>query len=302
MTTLQQPLQVPIVSCPLGKLYNKESIISYLLSSPGASPFGHEGDLIASHIRNFRDLTTLALTPNPSLASDPTALDPSNNLGSAESHPAALFVCPLSLREMNGSVRFVYRRPGGTVVSESSLKEMRRGGGEVDTRVDPVTGARDGEGEGEEEWVTLNPKGEEMDMMKVSWEARKIKEAQDKKAAKASKGDKKRKAVKDKDPSAAADATATAAGATDEIDSGPAKKKKLTLKEATSTPTGLEPSIHAGSSIPRLSATLAAALAEKKKTQSAAVQSLYAPKDRDMNHDKDGRSTWMTRGAFTRYA
>ena len=277
----------------MGKLYNKESIISFLLAPPGASPFGHEGHLIASHIRNLKDLTTLALTPNPSLTAAASAADAHNQLGSTESHPAALFVCPLSLREMNGSVRFVYRRPGGTVMSESSLKEMRKGEAQVDTRVDPVTGAVDEEGAHAEEWVTLNPKGDELDQMKVRWEASKLQDKEDKRAAKGGKGDKKRKPAKDKDATETATATATA---------GPAKKTKMTLKEATSTPTGLEPSIHAASSIPRLSATLAAALAEKKKTQSAAVQSLYAPKDQDMNHDKDGRSTWMTRGAFTRYA
>lgn len=275
-------------------MYNKEAIISYLLSPPGQSPFGVEGDLIASHIRNLKDLTTLHLTPNPSLAAPSSANDAHNNLGSTESHPASLFVCPLSLREMNGSVRFVYRRPGGTVMSESSLKEMRKIEGEVDTRVDPVTGATDPEDAPAEEWITLNPKGDELEQMKVRWEARKLKDKEDKKAAKAAKGDKKRKSDKVKN----ADATATVDGAED----GPAKKKKLSLKEATSTRIGLQPSIHAGSSIPQLSATLAAALAEKKKTQSAAIQSLYAPKDQDLNHDKDGRSTWMTRGAFTRYA
>lgn len=288
-------------------MYNKEAIISHLLSPPGTSPFGHEGDLIASHIRNLKDLTTLKLTPNPSLpspsSSSSTHPSPHNNLGTgtAESHPAALFVCPLSLREMNGAVRFVYRRPGGTVVCESSLKEMRRAEGEVDRRVDPVTGARDGEGAGEEEWVTLNPKGEEAERVRAAWEARVAREREEKRVAKAGKGEKKRKAGKDKDrgTEGAAPGAATDDGAAAD---GSAKRKKLTLKEATSTPVGLEPSIHAGSSIPRLSATLAAALAAKKKTQSAAVQSLYAPKDRDMNHDQDGRSTWMTRGAFTRYA
>lgn len=293
-------------------------MISFLLAPSSTSPFGHEGQLIASHIRNLKDLTTLNLTPNPSLASiNPGAAgggEDHNNLGTTESHPASLFVCPLSLREMNGSVRFVHRKPGGTVMSESSLKEMRRMDKDADTTVDPVTGAKDAEGAPAEEWVTLNPKGEELEQMKVAWEARKLQDKEDKKALKASKGGEKKRKPK-------ADATA------DGDSSAPERKRKMTLKEATSTPVGGDlPSIHSGSSIPKLSATLAAALAESKKTQSAAVQSLYAPKDRDMNHgeclsfrrsavllyshsrvhphaaDKDGRSTWMTRGAFTRFA
>ncbi|ORY41189.1 Rtf2 RING-finger-domain-containing protein [Leucosporidium creatinivorum] len=304
----KQPLRAPIVSCPLGKLYNKEAVISYLLNPPSAtesSPFGNDGILVASHIRNLKDLTTLRLTPNPSLATATAAqeLDASNNLGTQEEHRAALFVCPISLREMNGTIKFVYRKPCGCVMSESSVREMRKlgaeGGDEVDTHVCPVDGARDDK---DEEWVTLNPAGEEAEDMKELWEARKIKEKEEKKAAK----DRKRKEGpstngKDKDKSTVEPST---------------KKAKTSLSSAPA------PAVKAGSSVPLLSATLAAKIAEQKKAHSPAVASLYAKKGGDANHvssapypfaceleltcppsqDADGRSNWMTRGAFTHYA
>lgn len=265
----QLPLQTPIVSCPLGKLYNKEAIISYLLHPPSAtesSPFGNDGILVASHIRNLKDLTTLRLTPNPSLATATAAqeLDASNNLGTQEEHRAALFVCPISLREMNGTIKFVYRKPCGCVMSESSMRKMRKlgaeGSDEVDTHVCPVDGARDDK---DEEWVTLNPSGEEAEDMKELWEARKIKEKEDKKAAK----ERKRKEGPSKDKDVKPDATEPST-----------KKVKKTL---TSAPA---PAVKAGSSVPLLSATLAAKIAEQKKAHSPAVASLYAKKGGDANH------------------
>lgn len=259
--------------------------------------------MVASHIRNLKDLTTLRLTPNPSLATATAAqeLDASNNLGTQEEHRAALFVCPISLREMNGTIKFVYRKPCGCVMSESSMRKMRKlgaeGSDEVDTHVCPVDGARDDK---DEEWVTLNPSGEELEDMKDSWEARKVKEKEDKKAAKERKRKEGPASTKDK--------------------SEPSTKK---IKAAlTSAPA---PAVKAGSSVPLLSATLAAKIAEQKKAHSPAVASLYAKKGGDANHvsfnrlsllcshrlsltlinlwqDADGRSNWMTRGAFTHYA
>lgn len=272
--TLKEPLRAPIVSCPLGKLYNKEAILSHLLSGdPASSPFGNDGILIAAHIRNLKDLTTLNLTTNPSLASADADDDLrlSNNLGTMEEHRAALYVCPISLREMNGTVKFVYRKPCGCVLSESSIKEMRRaeveaGGeaaeGEEGKLVCPVCVKSDGPAE---EWVTLNPQGEEAEEMREQWEARKVREKAEKKAAKAA-GGKKRKET-----------------ATDAAE--PNGKK---LKSSSALSSHAAPAIKAGSSVPLLSATLAAKIAEQKKTHSPAVASLYAKKGGDANHVSSG--------------
>lgn len=206
-------------------------------------------------------------------------------------------------------MRFVYRKPCGCVLSESSLKEMRRGekeAGEEGGRLPcPVTGEVDPEGT-EEEWVTLNPVGEEAERMKDAWETTKLREKDEKKAAK----DRKRKAAP---PTTDADAAV------------PTTKKAKPL--ASAKVRDAVPHVgSSGASVPKLSATLAAKIAEQKKSQSAAVASLYAPKDDGTNKDKvrshlspfsfllgnagtdshsslqDGRSNWMTRGAFTRYA
>jgi len=47
---LQRKLQEPVVSCALGKLYNKDSIIEYLLDK---SAYG-DGQRICGHIRSLK--------------------------------------------------------------------------------------------------------------------------------------------------------------------------------------------------------------------------------------------------------
>ncbi|GAA6011679.1 hypothetical protein JCM10207_004206 [Rhodosporidiobolus poonsookiae] len=296
----KEPLRQPVVSCAHGRLYNKEAVIAYLLNPPssGTSPFGDDGLLVAGHIRNLKDITTLRLTPNPALATPDAEHDASAPAGFNPDKPAAAFVCPISLREMNGAVRFVYRKPCGCVMSEAALKEMRRGQdrkgepaqreeqGELsDPHVCPVDGERS---EQTEEWVTINPKDEELDVIKAQLEARRTKEKEDKKSAKAAK----RKAGANGDG-------ADADGGADK----PAKKAKKDKEAAAAVAAAkaAAPAVKAGSSVPHLQATLAAKLAEEKKKQSPAIASLYAKKSDNEMKDKDGRSNWMTVGAYARF-
>lgn len=158
---------------------------------------------------------------------------------------------------MNGAVKFVYRKPGGTVISESALKELRKEGG--DTRVDPVTGVRDKDTDQEEEWVTINPSGKEAEAMRERWEEVRKREKEEKRLAKE---EKKRKSGGE----------------------GGEEKKVKQVKLAGKDEL---PSIHAGVSIKGLNKQLE----ESKKEVSKAVASLYAPKDDGTNKDKVCSST-----------
>ncbi len=89
-----EPLSPPIVSCRLGKLYNKESILNFLLDrdrfSEVADAFGH--------ITCLKDVTELQVK-----------------------RAGDRFVCPLTGKEMNGSVRFFYYRSCVCVMAEPAL-------------------------------------------------------------------------------------------------------------------------------------------------------------------------------------
>ncbi|KDE04287.1 hypothetical protein MVLG_05245 [Microbotryum lychnidis-dioicae p1A1 Lamole] len=269
----KEPLRQPVVSCALGKLYNKEALISHLLDPAS----GSDGHAVASHIRSLKDVTTLKLTTNP-------ALGPSSSPSSDEAAPVnaldaikfvAPFVCPISLREMNGSTKFVYRRPGGYVISEASLKEIRKAGAEATLLVDVGTSLSTDTSSSQ--WIVINPRADELEAAKVAWEAERDCAKDAKRKLRASK----RKAGDN----------------TGSLHPNKTKPPERTIRMA---PVG--PAIKAGSSVPLLSSSLAAKLAAEKTTLSPAIASLYVDPTADPNHDKDGRSTWMTRGAFTRYA
>lgn len=273
------PLVAPIVADKLGRLYNKTAILQHLLNPELA---GHDQRLIASHITSLKQLTTLHLTPNPafSLRKEQDSFD---HIGSTQSRPTAPFICPISMREMNGSVRFFYRIPGGSVISEASLREMRKGLGDAeDESVDPVTGIRDQEGN-KERFITINPKSAELAEMTERMEVELELERTEKLKAKILK--------KRKNGDSASSSLLTS------FESVPSKKVKKSMLAPDAIPLPTTSIL-----IPSLSKTLATRMEKEKQGYSAAVKGLYAKRDGTETHDKDGRSNWMTRGAFTRYA
>ncbi|GAA6055629.1 hypothetical protein JCM3770_006733 [Rhodotorula araucariae] len=282
------PLAPPVVACPLGRMYNKDALIQHLLApDPAHGPFGTDGLLTAGHIRSLKDVVTLRLAPNPSL---PALTDrdhpPQAALqgdGDHDRPPPAAFVCPISLREMNGTVRFVYRKPCGCVLSDAALRALgpRDPACPVDGTHPPA--AADGAGE---EYVPLNPKGDEAERMRQAWDAKRARERDDRRAAKAAK----RKA-----------GAGTGAGADAAAAAEPAGKKAKRDKDVAAAVRAAAPAVKAGASVPQLSATLAARLADDKKKQSPAIASLYVKKGEDEMRDKDGRSNWMTLGAYSRF-
>ncbi|KAH8831176.1 DUF602-domain-containing protein [Flagelloscypha sp. PMI_526] len=103
----KKPLAAPIVSCDLGKLYNRDAILEYLIDK---STYG-DGDIICGHIRSLKDVKTLTLSPNTAPSS-------------SSSEDRVQFACPYTMKEMNGTQPFVYLKTCGCVSSLSGLKEM----------------------------------------------------------------------------------------------------------------------------------------------------------------------------------
>ncbi|EIM22957.1 DUF602-domain-containing protein [Wallemia mellicola CBS 633.66] len=163
-------LKKPIVSCELGKLYNKEAIVEYLLNK---STYG-DGQKICGHIRSLKDIKELNLTANPSFKDD---VDNESMLNNSP------FICPITMKEMNGKQRFVYIPKTGVVASESGLKSMNNG-----SKVGscPETGQE----YNFDELITLNPSSEEETVMKEQLYAKRLKQSDNKKT-------KKRKAAAD---------------------------------------------------------------------------------------------------------
>lgn len=169
----QTPLKTPVVACELGRMYNKEVVLTRLLdrsSEPGMS-----------HIRGLKDIKELNLTSNPGYRHEGA------NKGDAYTdHQAAEYICPVTSLEMNGKYPFSFVWTCGCVVSERALKEVKS---EVCHKC--------GQPYQEEDVIPLNPSVDEQDAVKAHMISRRAKAKVAKKAKKIEK-----RAIKEEDDDA----------------------------------------------------------------------------------------------------
>ncbi|KAJ1961726.1 Replication termination factor 2 [Dipsacomyces acuminosporus] len=117
----KQELQEPIVGDALGRLYNREAILEYLLDK---SSFG-DGDKICGHIKSLKDVKTLNLKANPAYSSAiQTNGQKKQAILSFDEQKMAKFVCPVTMKEMNGNSPFEFVWSCGCVFSAQARKEM----------------------------------------------------------------------------------------------------------------------------------------------------------------------------------
>ncbi|KYN11696.1 PREDICTED: protein RTF2 homolog [Trachymyrmex cornetzi] len=112
-TIRQLPLQSPIVSCGLGRLYSKEAVLEGLLDR-NTLPES------AVHIKNLKDVRNLNLTPNPAFDGDKAEKGDGYNDGGKSP-----YICPVIGLEMNGKYKFCFVWSCGCVMSERALKEVK---------------------------------------------------------------------------------------------------------------------------------------------------------------------------------
>ncbi|OBZ79493.1 Phosphatidylserine decarboxylase proenzyme 1, mitochondrial [Grifola frondosa] len=265
----KRPLQEPIVSCALGKLYNKDSILEFLLDR---TAFG-DGEEICGHIRSLKDVKTLKLTLNASRmsAASDTATD------------VAAFVCPLNFKEMNGSQPFVYLSTCGCVFSQAGLRAVSGG---TTPPNDSAVVDLDGKGKVQvlgdstkqldvcpqcaikydrtTDVLVLNPPSELESKMRIAMELRRASEPVKTKG-------KKRKAVAD-------------------VGDG---DRPLSKRKVPSPTPSTNPSIAAASRA--VANSLAQEEVKRKAGMSDAIKSLYRSKEGTAT-----KETFMTMGTFTR--
>ncbi|CAH2303081.1 RTF2 homolog [Pelobates cultripes] len=115
-TLSQEKLTKPIVACELGRLYNKDAVIEFLLDKSPDKPHAES----AAHIKSMKSVIELNLSDNPAWSGDK-----GNRKGDAYDEPCAQFICPVVGLEMNGRHRFCVLRGCGCVFSERALKEIK---------------------------------------------------------------------------------------------------------------------------------------------------------------------------------
>lgn len=109
----QEPLRTPIVACELGHLFNKESVIEFLLDKSS-----HETANKFEYIRGLKDFKELQLSENPAytVAKETTK--------SGEDRKMSPYICPITGLEMNGRYRFCYLLGCGCTFAERALNEI----------------------------------------------------------------------------------------------------------------------------------------------------------------------------------
>ncbi|XP_046372462.1 replication termination factor 2-like [Haliotis rufescens] len=162
----QERLVEPIMACELGKLYNRESALEFLLDR---SKF--ECAQSFDHLRVLKDLKKLELTVNRGyegwLAEKGDSYIDMQKSG---------YICPVVGLEMNGKYKFCFSWKCGCVVSERALKEVKT---DVCHKC--------GKPFAPEDIVLMNAAEEDYDEMKTKMEARRLKTKMEKKAKKAEK-------------------------------------------------------------------------------------------------------------------
>ncbi|XP_065705961.2 replication termination factor 2 isoform X1 [Patagioenas fasciata] len=161
----QEKLCRPIVACELGRLYNKDAVIEFLLDkSADKTPME-----AASHIKSIKNVTELNLADNPAWSGDKESIkgDKYDDIQSAR------FICPVVGLEMNGRHRFCFLRNCGCVFSERALKEIKS---EVCHKC--------GVPFQEEDVIVLNGNKEDVEVLKKRMEDRRLKSKLEKKSKK----------------------------------------------------------------------------------------------------------------------
>jgi len=116
-----EPLSNPIVACDLGRLYNRISVVEFLL---GEGVFAQKKEELKKngfgHIKSLKSVFELHLQENPEL------LKPKAPLRSDEttSHSVGLFICPIAQIDANGHYPFSALKTCGHVFSDKALSQM----------------------------------------------------------------------------------------------------------------------------------------------------------------------------------
>ncbi|KAF8924349.1 Rtf2 RING-finger-domain-containing protein [Dissophora ornata] len=254
----KKPLIAPIVACGLGKLYNRDAILEFLLDR---SAYG-DGDLICKHIKSLKDVVTLQLEPNPSFSESH-----SPSLTNHDQEPVSRYICPITMKEMNGKHRFVYLDTCGCVMSEQALKEIPSK--TCIKCANPFEAVN---------VIVLNPKPEELEAMELARtekQARILAEKKEKKKAKAGKKELEKMNGVD---SSLLDSSSSSKRKLDEATDLPKHSKKQHISEKTKPAL---PTLPIHSTTHSLTAAVAAKVAEQmainaSRQKSSTLQSLYS--------------------------
>lgn len=116
-TLSQRPLIQPVVSDALGRLFNKDSVIEFLLPSEDADngKRAEQETLVAGAFKSLKDLVEVKLEVEEAEVGSRTK----NEIGRTEK-----WICPVTRQELGPGSKTVYLVPCGHAFSGSAVKEI----------------------------------------------------------------------------------------------------------------------------------------------------------------------------------
>ena len=174
-------LEEPVMCCELGYLYNKEALLRKIITKELPDKY--------SHIRSLKDVVEIKLTTKEGAGSINT--DSDGKVG----HQGAKYICPVTMRDMNGFNKFCVLRSSKVMMSMEAIHQVAEA-----TKTCPITGMSF---DPAEDIILLYPDEEELESQRGRMKARK-------KAAKASKKSSKKAAAAAGGAAGAADISAKA--------------------------------------------------------------------------------------------
>ncbi|XP_069809734.1 replication termination factor 2 isoform X2 [Dendropsophus ebraccatus] len=261
-TLSQEKLKRPIVACELGRLYNKDAVIEFLLDKSPDKPHADS----AGHIKSIKNVIELNLSDNPAWTGDK-----GNTKGDTYDEQRAQFICPVVGLEMNGKHRFCVLRQCGCVFSERALKEIK-------TDICHKCGGNFKE----DDIILLNGDKEEVEELRKKMEERRVRAKLDKKSKKTKHSE-----------------SVTANGNTEEGAAGPSGitngSKSNTREKISFIPSSKSSEQTSEKAVPSSSATKRPLPSTDKKSE--AYKSIFTSHS-SAKRTKDQSSNWVTHTAY----
>lgn len=120
-------LHTPIVSDCIGNLYNRESILRFLLPGDEVEGIGSKAEcekLLGGRVKSLRDVVDVKFE-----VQDGDSADAKNNekigTNATNGDVQERFVCPITFKELGPNVKCVYLVPCGHAFSEEAIREMK---------------------------------------------------------------------------------------------------------------------------------------------------------------------------------
>ena len=105
----------PVVSDCVGRLYNKDAILKFLLPSEDGTSKTDSEEFLAGRVRSLKDVVEVKFEVEEQAQME---------AGSGARHRKEKWVCPVARKELGASVRSAYLSPCGHVFSETAIKEI----------------------------------------------------------------------------------------------------------------------------------------------------------------------------------